>query len=57
MIIEHWFNYRSFSKYSSAAQTLHLGDLFVAQDVFHNAGNILRWWYLSLIVEVHLELN
>jgi len=25
-----------------------LDDLFVAQDIFNNAGNMLRWWYLSL---------
>ena len=55
--IEYWFNYSSSSKFSSAMQTLeHLENLFAAQDVFHNAGNIL-FWYLSLIVEVHLLLN
>jgi len=56
--IEYWFNYSSTSKIFSAAQTFNiwtqLEDLSVVQDVFHNAGNILRWWYLSLIVAVHL---
>jgi len=35
----------------------HLDDLFAAQDAFHNAGNILRWWYLSIIVGVRWWFN
>jgi len=31
---------------------LHLDDLFVAQDLFNKAVNILRWWYLPLIIGV-----
>jgi len=56
-IIKYRFNYSSSSKFSSAAKTLTSGWLFVAQDIFHNAGNTLRWRYLSLIVGVHLLLN
>jgi len=57
-IIEHWFDYSSSCKFSFATQTLNVWKtFFVAQDVFHNAANILRWWYLSLIVGVHLFLN
>jgi len=56
-IIEYWFNYSSSIKFSSATQALNIWKtFFVAHDVFHNAGNIFRW-YLSLIVGVHLLLN
>jgi len=56
-IIEYWFNYSFSSKFSSAKQTLkHSDDRFIAQDVLYNAGNILPWFYLSL-VGVHLLGN
>jgi len=38
-IIVYWCYYSSSSKFSSAA---HLDDFFVAQDAFHNTGNILH---------------
>ena len=56
-IFEYWFNHSSSSKFSSAVQTnclRHSDDFFAAQDVFHNAGNIFRWWNLSIIVGVRL---
>jgi len=56
-IIEYWFNYSSSSKFSSAARTLKLEPHFCFSRRFHNAGNILRWWYILLIVVVHLLLN
>ena len=57
-IIKYWFNYISSCKFSSATQTLNIWKtFFVAQDVFHNVGNVLRWWYLSLIVGVRLLSN
>ena len=57
-IIEYLFNYSSSFKFSFATQTLNIcNTVFVAQDVFDNAGNILRWWYLSLIVGVRLSLH
>jgi len=51
-IIEYWFNSSSYSKFSSAIRTT-----FLLFRTFYIAGNILRWWYLSLIVGMHLLLN
>jgi len=46
--IEYWFNYSSSSKFSSAIQTFNIWTTFLLlKTFFHNAGNILRWWYLS----------
>jgi len=57
-IIECWLNYIPSSKFSSATHTLNIWKtFFVAQDVFHNAVNIHRWWDHSLIVGVHLLPN
>jgi len=55
----YWFNYnyRSPSKFSSAAQTLTFGRPFRCSRRFHNAGSILHWWYLSLIVRVYCNLS
>ena len=59
MIIEYWFNYTEvpLPNFLLQCEHQHLDDIFVAHNVFRNAGNNLRWWYLSLIVGVHLLLN
>ena len=51
-IIKYRFNYSSSYIFSSAAQTLTSGWPFCFSRRFDNAGNLLRWWFLSVIVGV-----
>ena len=54
--MEYWFNYSSSSKFSSAAQTFNIWTTFLLlRTFFHNAGNILRWWYLSRMPPIVLR--
>ena len=42
---------------TTGVRCVRLDDFFDAQTVLHKAGKILRWWYLSIIVGVHLLFN
>jgi len=54
-VIEYWFVCSS--KFNFAALTYTFGRPFFSQEVFHRAGNTIRWRYLPLIVWVHLLLK